>query len=171
MTDITTPSGVELLTPSAAMMLKNLPAMVQLADAGVLGYDQTGIFVFQGTNNNKPFRNVEGTGMCSVVVSSWQDAGNRSRFSSAHPMILEVLVFSDESRGISNSVVAHDSQSKAYKVYSIFDPIFHDNKNISKNWWGLEILESSYNSGPNLYPVDGEDGLYVLQATYRVVVY
>lgn len=170
MTDVTSPSAIELLTPSATMMLKNLPEMAALADAGVLGLDNTGLFIFQGTDNNKPFRNVEGTGMCSVVVSSWQDGGPRSRFSSAHFMTLQILVFVDESRGINNSVANHDAQSKAFKVYNVFDPIFHDNRNISKEWWGLRILETESSGGPNIYPVEGEDGIYVLQATYRVKI-
>lgn len=171
MTDVLEPSSVELLTPSATMVLKNMPEMAQLADAGILGSDSTGIYIFQGTNNNKPFRNIEGTGMCSVVVSSWQDAGPGSRFNSVQSMTLQILVFVDESRGIDNSIANHDAQSKAFKVYNVFNGIFHDNKNLSKEWWGLRILDSVRSGGPNIYPVEGEDALYVLQATYAVNIY
>jgi len=170
MTDVTEPSAIELLTPSATMMLKNLPSMVALADAGILGSDSTGIYIFQGTDNNKPFRNIEGTGMCSIVVSAWQDGGQRSPFSSAKFCTLQLLVFADESRGINNSVANHDAQSKALKIYNAFDPIFHDNRNLSKNWWGLEIQDSRWAGGPNIYPVEEEDGMYVLQATYTVKI-
>lgn len=167
---VTDPSSIELVTPSATMLLKNNVDMIALADAGILGSDNTGIYVFQGTDNNRPFRNVEGTGMCSVVVSSWQSSMPGSRFSSAQFVTLQVVVFADESRGVGNTTVAHDAQSKAFKVYNVFDSIFHDNQNINKNWWGLDILDSSRQS-VGIYSVDGEDNLYALQAQYNVTVY
>lgn len=166
----TEPSSLELLTVSAALMLKNNPDLIELADDGILGSNSTGLYVFSGTDNDKPFINVEGTGMCSIVVSAWQDGGARSRFSSAHFMTLQILVFADVSRGMDNEITNHDAQAKAFRIYDKFDPIFHDNRNISKNWWGLTILDSQWAGGPNIYPVEEEDNLYVLQATYTVKI-
>lgn len=165
------PSSLELLTMSATLMLKNNTDLIELANEGFLGKDGTGeLQVFSGTDNNKPFMNIEGTGTCNMVVSAWAGDGPGSRYSSAQFMTLQILVFADESRGVDNSVTSHDAQTKALRIYSVFDKIFNDNKNVSKVWWGLEILEST-RSGMGIYPVENEDGLYVLQATYSVSLY
>lgn len=157
------------LTPSAAMMLTNHPKVIQLANDGILASDAQGPYIFQGNNDDKPFKNVAGTGMCSIVVSAW-NYNSSSDWSTAKFPRLKVLVYADESRGVDNDVTAHDAQSKALNVYEVLDSILHDVANINHDWFGLQILSSSRDVGPYINPVENYPGLYVLQTYYKVKI-
>lgn len=163
------------LTSAATLMLRTQPGIVEAVNQGILGEGPNptdGPWVFQGTlPENKPFRNPVNTSMCAIVISSWSTWGYSDYHTNNFPL-LQVSIYADPTRATgSKSVAKHDAQTKALKLYSLTDPIFHDVANLNREWSGVPIISSRRFSGPNIGDVPGNDGLVILNTRYAVTTY
>lgn len=165
------------LTSSITVMLKNNPGLVKLANDNVLGESaDSGLWIFQGTNDGKPFIDPLNTSLCAVVVSTW-GGWTFSEFHTNNFPELTIAIYADPTRQLDGStdVAKYDAQSKAFRIYHVIDKIFNDKARANFalfESFDIPIITTERNAGyPQIGPVPDNKGLQVLTAKYAVTSY
>lgn len=159
------------LTPSAVSYLKNYAPLLKAAKEGYMGFDDHGLWVFQGNaqTSYEPYRNPHGTGTSAIVVSNDDSWSGGSEYSTAQFPLLQVLIYSDATRGADNTILKKDQNTKAWALYSIVDNVFHDIANQHKSLFGTTILRS-VRGMPRLDTVPGVEGTVRLSVRYDMTL-
>lgn len=167
----TTDPAIVTLVSSVTMMLKNDPTLLAAGTSGDLGFDDSGLWIFQDDEGDfKPFRDPHGTGTSAIVVG-FTDAWGVVPLHTVILPLLQIIIYSDCSRGTDNEPVRLDQKTKALRLFTLVDKILHDPANQTHEWWGTQILSSVRSSGhPNIVPLPSNPGLVQLVTRYEVVV-
>lgn len=161
--------AIASLVPSVVLFFKQHPALHELTKDGTLGFDGDGLWFFQGDAGERPFRDPQGTGTSAVVLSADDTWGN-NRHNTAQFPILQVLIFSDATRGPDNQPVRLDQRTKAWNIYSVIDDVLHDTANVHHQFFGTQVISTSRYSGPSVTAVPDTAGLVRLMVRYEVQV-
>lgn len=169
MVDVT---GLATLTPAAMSHLKNYPPMLKAAEDGILGFDEDGLWIFQGNaeENYKPYRDPQGTGLSAIVISNDDSWNSGSQFSSAQFPLLQVLIYSDATRGVDSTVLKKDQKTKAFYLYSLVDDLLHDTANEVHELFGMQIISTLRGFGPRIETVPDTAGLVRCTVKYEVLL-
>lgn len=157
------------LVPSVVLFFKQHPPLLALGKEGALGFDEHGLWVFQGDAGERPFRDPQGTGTSAVVISA-DDTWGENQHNTAQFPILQVLIFSDATRQADNQPVRLDQRTKAWKIYEEIDNVLHDVANQRHDFFGTQVISTSRFSGPGIQPVPETAGLVRLMVRYEVQV-
>ena len=139
-----------------------------LVASGALGKDVPGGpweqgWVFQGLEEIKPFRDVEGTGKSAIVLRVMDSWGQNKHNSASFPT-LQVLVWADPTRNADGSTTARDATAKCEVVCRAVDRLLHDPAN-SRHIWplgpsmgNLFVVACVRSAGPSIEEVPDSDG-------------
>lgn len=163
-------SSLATLVPSTVLFFKQHRPLLDLARDGDLGFDDHGLWVFQGDAGERPFRDAQGTGTSSIVLSA-DDSWGENRHNTAQFPILQALIYSDATRGEDNKPIRLDQRTKAWRIYEVLDNVLHDVANVRHEFFGTKIISTSRFSGPSIQPVPDADALIRLMVRYEVQVF
>lgn len=159
------------LAPSVVLMLKQDASMINAGEAGVLGFDQDGLWIFQGDDdedNKRPYRDPSGMGLCSIVINTDTAWSSGSTFNTTQFPELQILIWSDASRNADGLIAKHDQRGKAYFLYQRLDEIFHDVANRQHDWLGVPVFSCLRGNGPTVMKVPDTNGTVRLEVTYEI---
>ena len=162
-------SDLPRVCANAVLALKQHPPLITLAEEGVLGFDRDGMWIFFGNDENKPWRDPQGTGTSAIVLSTDDTWGNNPHNSAQFP-VLQVLIYSDATRGTDNKPMMTDQKTKALRIYDVVDTLFHDCGNRLHALGDVRIHSSLRRYGPSLQPVPDTAGMVRLDVTYEIAV-
>lgn len=161
--------AIASLVPSVVLFFKQHQPLLDLASDGTLGFDEHGLWVFQGDAGERPFRDPQGTGTSAVVLSA-DESWAHNQHNTANFPVLQVLIYSDATREVDNKPVKLDQRTKAWNIFSVLDDVLHDTSNVHHQFFGTPIISSSRHSGPGIMPVPDTAGLVRLMVRYEVQV-
>lgn len=161
---VTMYSVLDQLQASAVEKFISSPQAAELVLSGDLGSDvstgQSLLWVFQGSDDDKPFRDPEGTGTSAVVLTYNSNWGTNPHNTARFP-VLTALVYADCSRTPSGEISRRDAKSRALRVSDALINVFHDAANRDHVWpLGLRVVSSNWSYGPDAMPIPGESGLW-----------
>ena len=162
-------SALATLVPSVVLFFKQHPGLIALGKSGELGFDEHGLWVFQGDAGERPFRDPQGTGTSAVVISADASWGSNQHNTAQFPL-LQVLIFSDADRDADNQPVRLNQRTKAWKIYEVVDDVLHDVSNTHHDFFGTQVISSSRHTNPGIQPVPDTAGLVRLMVRYEVQV-
>lgn len=162
-------SDLPYLCAEAVLLLKQHPALVTLAEEGILGFDRDGMWIFYGNEDNKPWRDPQGTGTSAIVLSTDDTWGSNAHNTAQFP-VLQVLIYSDATRGVDNKPVRTDQKTKAWRIYDEIDKIFHDSSNTLHSVGSVRVHSSQRRYGPSVRAVPDTAGMVRLDVTYEIAV-
>lgn len=128
-------------------------------------------WVFSGFDSEgNPFRNVEGTGLCAIVLlSRGQWATNRHN--TARFPVLQVAVYADCSRDGAGNVAARDATLRCNVVAKLLRDTFHDASNGTHDWPnGLRVHSCVLQNDLSVTDVPKGDGVVRGLMTFEVAV-
>lgn len=164
------PATLASLAPAAALMLKQHPKMLAFGASGLLGFDDSGLWIFQsGPEEDKPYRDPQGTGTSAIVVGNTDTWGSNPHNTAQFP-ILQILIYSDCTRGPDNTPVKADQKTKAFKIYEAVDDLINDPANDKHVWMGRTILSCLRREGPSVSAVPDTNGLVRLMVRYEIAL-
>jgi hypothetical protein len=151
------------------LMASGVPAT--LITDGLLGADPTYPtgWVFSGEQQGLPFREVENTGKCAIVLYSYDTWATPSMYQQnvAFPR-LRLAIYADTERDAEGNYTKHDGDDRARAVWDRVWPLFHDARNIVRKFDTLHIVSTLLEGGPDLMPIPGGDNAHRLTASFRV---
>jgi hypothetical protein len=140
------------------LMASGVPA--NLVSAGLLGTDPlyaTG-WVFSGDLTGDPFRAVEGTGKCAVVLYSFDHWAPSTQLHTARYPRLNVAIYADVSRDAQGNYTGHDAEDKAEAIYEQINPLFHDAANRVHAFDDLLVVSTLMGNPLSLMDIPDGDG-------------
>lgn len=138
--------------------------LLALVADGTIGADATGAYpapkgwIFRDINDERPPRNVEGTGKAAVLLGYWSHWSNQVRHHTTKFPILSVFIYADPTRDASGSPIAQDAESKVGKVWKEIDRLFHDAANKIHMFDTLRIVSSVESSPLGILDIPDGDG-------------
>lgn len=161
------------LTTAARRRLVAHPPFTALVLGGLIGtelsgsdYTETEIlesaWVFQGlTDDGRPFRDVEGSGLCCVVLTSRTEWSTNNHNTVRFPR-LQVLIYADSSRDETGAHTDRDADIKCKDVAKAVDDCFHMlNTEDEHQWPGLYVVSCVRSQGLSIMDVPLTEGLTV----------
>ena len=132
-------------------------------------------WVFQGLEDIRPFRDVEGTGLSAIVVRVVDSWGVNAHNTAQMPT-LQVLVWSDCSRSEDGSPTMRDAQDRCERVCEAVDALLHDPANRC-HWWPdaggadwVSVVSCVKAQGPSFVEVPESDGGVRGELRYEVML-
>lgn len=124
------------LLKASYMHVMNSERIQDLINSGIIGRDVAPNpivypygWVFTSMTDDKPMRDVEGTGKCAVVLTYHDHWSPQTLWHSSKFPRLNVLIYADASRDTSGMITRRDAEDKAKLVWRAIDPLFHDSAN------------------------------------------
>ena len=143
-----------------------------LVAGGLLGVDQTfpDGWVFSGDLTGDPYRSVEGTGKCAVVLytyDAWSAAG--AMHTLRYPR-LQIAVYADDTRDQLGNPVEHDAELRCEAVHWAIHPLFHDAANRVHAFDDLRVISSVQGSALSVMAIPNGDGAVRGVAAYDITL-
>jgi hypothetical protein len=165
---------IELVQESAVQKFSQSAGANGLVASGILGVstEDFGLlrWVFQGSDDDRPFRDPKGTGKCAVVLTTNSTWGTNQHNTARMP-VLTALIYADPTRGNDGTPAKPDAKSKALKVADALITVFHDAANSDHNWpKGLKVHSSVHSDGPNSQPIPDSDGMVRMSLSFQLMV-
>lgn len=164
---------IEKLQNSAVKRFSESSVATGLIQEGILGVDVGGDtdglrWVFSGDQDDRPYRDPEGTGKAAVVFTvngSWgTNLHNTARFP-----ILTVLIYSDSSRGPDGRPMSGNGKTRGLRVADQIIKLFHDPAKATNRWPNNVFIHSClYSSGPTSQPVPESDGMSRISIDFNI---
>lgn len=146
-----------------------LPQIRNLIAAGDLGKDSTWVdgFVFRTGRDGVPFRDLEGTGTGAICLYSYDQWATPSALHSSKFPNLHIAIFADVTRA-SGRPVTNDAADRAYRIYDVLHPLFHDSANRISKFDTLPIISTVAGGGFSIDDVPTGDGLMRGDQIYNI---
>ena len=132
-----------------------------LIDEGLLGKDADGTpWVFQGSDDDRPFRDPKGTGKAAIVLTSNGIWGVNAHNTADFPL-LTALAYVDVSRKPDGTVLTKNGKVRAQSILRRVKDVFHDPANKDHLWPGLYVVACVMQSGGySVMPIPGSDNMH-----------
>jgi len=131
---------IENVIPAAVAKFVASPECEALVEEGLLGVDVKGTpWVFQGSDDDRPFRDPAGTGKGAIVITSNGIWGVNQHNTADFPL-LTVLVYMDVSRKADGTILMKNGKSRTLSVLRRVKDVFHDAANKDHEWPGLYVV-------------------------------
>jgi hypothetical protein len=160
------------LVTSAFRYLMASEQAFRLVQYGVIGADPPGGafangWIFSGDLTGDPYRTVEGTGKCAVVLYTY----DASQMHTMRYPRLHMAIYADASRTPGTlSPTTHDAQAKAEQVFTALNPLFHDPANRVRSFDGLRVLSTLQGGAFSLSLIPSGDGSIRGDVVYDVTL-
>lgn len=161
--------AIASLVPSMVLFFKQYPPMLELGKEGVLGFDEHGLWIFQGDAGERPFRDPQGTGTSAIVMSADETWASNPHNTAQFP-VLQVLIYSDATRAADNTPVRLDQRTKAWNIYEPINRILHDAANEHHDFFGTPVVSLQTHTSPSVMAVPDTSGMVRLMVRYEVQV-
>lgn len=166
-TDLLQASAVKKFTDS-----DQAAALIADGDLGVdVGGDSEGlVWVFQGSDDDRPWRDPEGTGKAAVVLT-FNDSWGANQHNTSDMPVLTALVYSDTSRSADGTPTTRDGKARALRVIQALKEVFHDAANKDHEWpLDLRIHSCVATNGATIYPVPDTDGMHRASIRFQILM-
>lgn len=142
-----------------------------LVAAGDLGQDSDGMkWVFQGADDDRPFRDPEGTGRAAVVFTV-NDTWGVNRHNTASMPILVALVYADASRNSGGELLLRDAKARAQRVSAAIRDVFHDVGNVDHDWpLEVKVFSCVCSSDVSVLPVPATEAQHRASLRFEVML-
>jgi hypothetical protein len=169
-------SDSNLLLPAAYRYVMAQASVQALITDGTIGKDTVGGayasgWVFSGSNDGIPPRNVEGSEQCAILFMSYSHWSSAVRHHSGQFPILTVSIFADPDRDDNDSPIAKNAESKAKRVWDVIDPLFHDPRNVVHWFDTLPVISTVQGSPLSILDIPDGDGAVRGTARYNLHLY
>jgi hypothetical protein len=164
---------IEKLQNAAVSKFSSSSVATGLIQQGILGVDVGGQtdglrWIFSGDQDDRPYRDPEGTGKTAVVFTvngSWgTNLHNTARFP-----VLTVLIYSDSTRGLDGRPTSGNGKTRGLAVADAIIKVFHDPaKNVHVWPNGVYVHSCLYAGGPNAQPVPDSDGMSRISLEFNI---
>jgi hypothetical protein len=151
------------LVKAAWRHVMDSPVPARLIFDGLLGRDPyNGAYpdgwVFSGDLSGDPYRPVEGTGMCAVVIYTYD---HWSPGSDRHTLLfprLQIAIYADDSRDDNGNPTRHDAEERCVTVYRALRPLFHDAGNQVRQFGTMRVISTLESQSLSLMAIPNGDG-------------
>lgn len=162
---------IEELMPSAVEKFKASAQAAQLVTDGILGTDPDGMmWVFQGSDDDRPFRDPEGTGKAAIVFTV-NDIWGTNNHNTVRLPVLTALAYVDASRNASGEILRRDGKHRALRVSELVRDAFHDPANVEHVWPLDVVVYSCVCTGwASVLEVPDSDGMHRSAARFNIMM-
>lgn len=164
---------IEKLQNAAVARFNGSTAATSLVQKGILGVDIGGTtsglkWVFTGDQDDRPYRDPEGTGKCAVVFTVNGFWGTNLHNTARFP-VLTVLIYTDSARGTDGKPTVSNSKARGLEVADQIIKFFHDPGKTVNKWPNNVYVHSCLHvSGPNAQPVIDSDGMTRISLSFNI---
>ncbi len=163
------------LVPAAFRYLLGSAPMQALLTEGVVGRDDPGEtweagWVFAGDSTGEPYRDLENTGQCAVVITSYDQWSPATQMHSNEFPRLNLLIYADPGRDSMGNPLAHDAENKVKDVFGRLNSLFHDPGNRIHLFDDLYVVSTLQGGALSIGPVPNGDGLVQGRVSYDVAL-
>lgn len=160
------------LVKAAWRYLHDSGVPASLVSAGLLGVDDVfpGGWVFSGDLTGDPYRQVEGTGKCAVVLYSYDAWAPATTMHTLRFPRLQVAVYADDSRDPGGNPLTHDAETRCEAVHLAIHPLFHDPGNRVHAFSDLRVVSTVQGNALSLMAIPNGDGAVRGVAGYDITL-
>lgn len=162
---------IEKVIPAALAKFLASPQCQDLIDDGLLGVDADDVpWVFQGSDDDRPFRDPKGSGRGAIVLTSNQSWGANPHNTAYFPL-LTALVYMDVSRKADGTVLAKDGKLRTLGVINRVREVFHDPGNSDHDWpLDLYVYACVAQNGYSILGIPGSDNMHRGSINFEVSI-
>jgi len=161
---------IEKVIPAAVAKFLASDECQHLVDTGLLGVDRDGSpWVFQGSDDDRPFRDPKGSGRGAIVFTSNQTWGVNAHNTADFPL-LTALVYMDVSRKADATVLAKDGKLRTLGAIDHIKKVFHDPGNTDHQWPGLYVYACVAQNGYSVLGIPGSDNMHRGSINFEVSI-
>ena len=161
----------DVVAAEAVKRIRNDPAFAALVGT-VIGSDATygDGWVFQGLDaSGGSYRAVEGTGKCAVSVTARDSWGANQHNTQEFPL-LRIFIWADATRTVKGAPTSRGADAKAWQVWEVIRPLFHDPGNRTHVWGDLNITSSLVRQDLSIMDMPGTEAAVRGAATIEVAL-
>ena len=160
--------AIENVALSAVTRFVESQQYADLVDGGFIGEDGDTPWVFQGSDDDRPFRDPQGAGKGAVVFTV-NDTWAVNQHNTAEFPLLTALVYMDVSRDGEGAPMGKDGKVRALYVVRLIKEVFHDAANKVHTWPnGIYVHSCVAQSGISVLPVPEGDGMHRAAVRFEV---
>lgn len=162
---------IEKLAKSAVDRFVATQQYRDLVDEGLLGRDDLGTpWVFQGSDDDRPFRDPQGSGKGALVLTV-NDTWSVNAHNTAEFPVLTALVYMDVSRDPFGAPSGRDGKARALSVVRRVKEVFHDPANEFHEWPDDLFVHSCVARGTvSVMPIPDGDGMHRAACSFEVAL-
>lgn len=151
------------LVTAAWRYLMATPVPAALISSGLLGSDPTGGpyargWVFSGFLGGDPYRAVEGSGKCAVVLYQYDTWAPATQMHTLRYPRLLLAIYADDTRDTLGNPVTHDAEARVESIYAAVNPLFHDPGNRVRFFDRLRVISTIQGQGLSVMEIPNGDG-------------
>jgi hypothetical protein len=152
--------------------IDNADVVTALVTANLLGKDSlypTG-WVFTSDSEGKPARDIENSGKCAIVFSSYDSWSPQTRMHTSKFPRLSVHIYADVTRDAQGMPTKQDAEHKAKLVWKAISPLFHDAANRIHAFHDLPVISTIEGQAFSVFPVPNGDGAVRADVSYDLTL-